>query len=231
MSQPIDVATDPSNWTALHWTRLVELLVLFGVMPVSLTLLRGVIPPIPVLLGVAVFATIVLLRDPTFERSTLWSIRGLGPTLLQILPLWLGSGLLIGAAVYLVRPEAFLSFPRERPWIWLIVITFYPFFSVIPQSIIYRAFFLHRYQVLFRSKLTMIIAAALAFGLAHVIFKHWLPVALTLVGGALFAWRHLNRGSTLAGAIEHAMYGNLVFTLGLGSFFYHGASRLAEGGG
>jgi hypothetical protein len=230
MSSANVVLSQSPAWGLTHWLRLLELLALFVVVPVSLTLFREVIPPIPVLLGVGVLTLVILLRDPTFDRSTLWTTAGLGRAIWSILPIWAGCGLAIGLAVYLLRPDALFQFPLTRPWIWVMVMTLYPLFSVIPQSLIYRAFFTHRYQVLFRSRVTMVIAAGVAFALAHVVFKHWLAVILTLVGGILFVRRHLEHRSLLAGAVEHAMYGNMVFTLGLGSFFYHGSSRMTEAG-
>ena len=206
------------------------MLALFVCVPVSLAFLTDIISPIPVLLLVGAASFVILLRDTTFDRSTLWNIQGLQKALARMIPFWLLSALIIGLAVHLLRPESFLGLPRERPVTWLLVMTLYPIFSVIPQSIIYRAFFTHRYQLFFGNGVMMIFAGAVAFGLAHLIFKEWLAVLLTLGGGALFVARHIEHKSMLAGAIEHAMYGNMAFTLGLGAFFYHGAARISQAG-
>jgi membrane protease YdiL (CAAX protease family) len=46
---------------------------------------------------------------------------------------------------------------------------------------------------------------------------------MTLVGGLLFAHTYWKTRSLLVSAIEHALYGCLLYTIGLGRFFYHGA--------
>ena len=58
------------------------------------------------------------------------------------------------------------------------------------NALIYRAFFFHRYAVLFRTPTAMIIASALAFGWGHLIFENVLAVALSTAGGVLFAWTY-----------------------------------------
>lgn len=69
----------------------------------------------------------------------------------------------------------------------------------------------------------LVAASAAAFGCAHIIFGNALSVVLTLAGGALFATRYRRTGSLFAASVEHALYGLLVFTAGLGEYFYHGA--------
>ena len=49
-----------------------------------------------------------------------------------------------------------------------------------------------------------------------------LAVVLTLVGGWLFARTYLRTRSLLATAVEHAAYGCLLFTVGLGRWFVTG---------
>ena len=47
----------------------------------------------------------------------------------------------------------------------------------------------------------------------------------TLPAGFLFACTYRKHDSVLLAAIEHGLYGAMVFTIGLGMFFYHGAIR------
>jgi membrane protease YdiL (CAAX protease family) len=98
----------------------------------------------------------------------------------------------------------------------------YPVLSVYPQGVLYRAFFLQRYVVLFPNKWALVLASAAAFGLLHIIFRNWLSVALTFGGGILFALRYMETGSLLTSSVEHALYGCWLFTVGLGEYFYHG---------
>ena len=53
-------------------------------------------------------------------------------------------------------------------------------------------------------------------------------VALTLVGGWKFAATYRHTRSLWAVSIEHAIYGGILFTVGLGQFFYTGTWRVAE---
>ena len=92
-----------------------------------------------------------------------------------------------------------------------------------PQELVFRAFVLERYRPLFGSGRGIAAASAVAFGFVHVIFGNLLAVGLSLIGGWLFARRYQRTRSLLATSIEHALYGQLVFTIGLGAYFYHGA--------
>jgi len=66
----------------------------------------------------------------------------------------------------------------------------------------------------------------LAFGFAHIILGNWLAVALSCVGGLLFAFTYHTSNSLLLACVDHAIFGNFLFTIGLGRLFYHGAARL-----
>ncbi len=47
---------------------------------------------------------------------------------------------------------------------------------------------------------------------------------MTIVGGWIFASRYRRTRSLFTVSVEHALYGMLVFTVGLGQYFYHGAA-------
>ena len=98
----------------------------------------------------------------------------------------------------------------------------YPVLSVYPQTFIYRVFFCYRYRTLFASPLWLILASSVAFAFVHIIFRNPIAVMFTFVGGVLFAWRYLETGSALTSAFEHSLYGCLMFTVGLGQYFYRG---------
>jgi membrane protease YdiL (CAAX protease family) len=67
-------------------------------------------------------------------------------------------------------------------------------------------------------------ASAFAFGYAHIIFLNWIAVAMTTFGGFLFARDYTRHRSLSLVCLEHALYGCLIFTVGLGRFFYSGAA-------
>jgi len=68
----------------------------------------------------------------------------------------------------------------------------------------------------------MIAASSLAFSFVHIIFGNWFAVGLCCLGGLLFSLTYQRSGSLLLASIDHAVFGNFIFTIGLGQFFHHG---------
>lgn len=137
--------------------------------------------------------------------------------------------LLIGTAITLFtrfyHPELFLSLPKTAPLFWLGIILFYPVFSAFFQEILFRGFFFHRYEKRFKKRpLLFVTLNALLFAYIHIVFGNWIAVVFTFFGGFLFAQTYLKSRSILLTAIEHSLYGDLLFTLGLGYYFYHGTN-------
>ena len=109
---------------------------------------------------------------------------------------------------------------------WSIMLL-YPLLSVIPQELIYRTFFFHRYGPLFGEARWLAIAVnGLLFGFAHVIFGSYVSIVLTAFLGCLVAWRYDETRSFWAVWLEHSLYGCLVFTIGLGHYFFTGIATL-----
>jgi CAAX protease family protein len=129
---------------------------------------------------------------------------------------------IITAVIWITMSGSFLSFPRERPWIWALVMVLYPLLSVWPQEMIYRAFLFRRYAPLFGVGIGYILASVLAFGYMHIIFINSIAVVMSVLGGLLFAWNYAHNRSLGLVSLEHALYGCLIFTLGLGRFFFVG---------
>ena len=71
----------------------------------------------------------------------------------------------------------------------------------------------------------MWLVAGTTFGFAHVVMHRWEPVMITIIGGVIFTSTLLRRRSGLLADLEHAMYGDLAFTLGLGVWIYSNAAR------
>lgn len=186
---------------------------------------------IPVLVAGGAVCLVVLLRDRAFDRRQL----GIGPdgppprgaVRRMIVRFLLGAGAML-AGVALFDQGRLFYLVRTRPEVWAIIMVGYPVLSVYPQEIIFRAFMFHRYKPVFRARWAMIIASAAAFGYAHVVFNSPIAVALSTIGGAIFALTYDRTRSTLFCAIEHALYGCFIFTVGLGVHFYAGTMRFAE---
>jgi membrane protease YdiL (CAAX protease family) len=185
--------------------------------------------PIPYLLTLALVFRFVLRHDRGFDQSRLVNASA---ALHRLLPVLLRSAALcalLGFAVWRLAPQLLFSFVRQAPSFWAIVMVFYPLLSVYPQELIFRAYFFRRYEALFGEGWTMVGASALAFGFVHIAMGNWISVALSTVGGLLFALTYQQSRSLLLASVEHAIFGNFIFTVGLGEYFYHGA-RLAGRG-
>lgn len=197
----------------------------FGVVGVY-ALLDSPGSPIPFLLVLGAVAWFYLRRQPTFDRSDLWRASALRPALPSILALSAAVAVLMAVAVAVWDPDRLFRLPRESPLIWIVVAVLYPLLSVYPQELLFRAFLMHRYGPIFGSGASTAAASAAAFGYAHIIYGTAISVLLTVVAGSMFARRYQRTRSLLTASVEHALYGVLAFTVGLGDLFYHGA----EGG-
>ncbi len=225
-----------SKTTLYHFWLAVEFTLLFFALPIAL--FYGWIPlpgngsrPGP---GGSIFAAlwigaliclIYLLVTKRFENARLGLHRPLLPKLVFVLKLFAPAALLMGAYVAMFESERLLALPRRNPTLWIMIMILYPIFSVYPQEIIYRAFIFHRYHALFPSRWTMIMASSAAFGFAHIFFRMnpLLSIMLSFVGGIIFAATYARTRSLLMSAIEHALYGCFIFTIGLGHYFFTGA--------
>lgn len=105
-----------------------------------------------------------------------------------------------------------------------IITLFYPWVSVYPQNMIYRAFFCQRYRPILGPGWGLILINAVLFSLGHIMFNNWIVLLLTFVGGIIFTRTYLKSHSLLLATIEHAMYGIFCFYLGIGVFLLYGAS-------
>lgn len=201
-----------------------ELIVLFVGLPGALLAVRhrvhGLI--IPLILVAGLVCWLWLRRQPDFDRSRLWNTRDfrrhLGRTLAVFLPL----GAVAAGFSYWLMPDSFLMFPRWTPGFWLIVMVCYPVFSAYPQELIYRAFFFHRYGRLLGERGAWIVSALL-FGWAHVFLGNWVAPVGAALGGLLFGRTYQRSGSLLQAALEHGLWGDLLFTVGVGFLFYAGS--------
>ena len=158
----------------------------------------------------------------------------------KLLARFVGVALVVGAGVYAFLPEQFLSFPRQRPGIFLLVMVLYPLVSALPQEIMFRSFYFVRYKELFRGDAFLAVSSVAVFGLLHLPFPMLvlpapgltvpvlgvqvthipITVALSLVAGYFFTSTYLSSRHLGYTWLEHALYGNFIFAIGLGTFFF-----------
>ena len=134
-------------------------------------------------------------------------------------------GLFLFVFVYFYAPENLFNLPRENPQIYLMLILFYPLFSAYSQEVVYRTFLFTRYKTLFKSRKFLIAASGITFAFAHIVYYHPLSMLLTLFAGVYLAWVYKKTKSVLFTAILHSLLGIMVFTLGLGEYFWLNMER------
>lgn len=190
--------------------------------------LQGGILFFETLLGLTAVTLLIGALDPgvRFREPGSWSAAR-GRLRLVLTRAALG-GVLMLLGTRLIWPEFFLRLVLERPRLWMMVMILYPLLSVAPQEYIFRVYFMQRYRPIFGSGAGMMWMNALIFGWAHVFFLNPVAPILSVAGGWLFAdtWRRTRNFRLVC--LEHAIYGQLVFTAGLGWFFYNGSAQAVE---
>ena len=123
---------------------------------------------------------------------------------------------------FYAHPGLFLAFPLQRPVPWALFMLLYPLLAAYPQEIIFRSWFFHRYTVVFESPRVIVAVSALSFGMAHLFYGNWIAPAIAAAGGIIFGYRYLTTGSLPAVALEHGLWGDFLFSIGMGWFLYSG---------
>ncbi|MCF8032323.1 MAG: CPBP family intramembrane metalloprotease [Desulfarculaceae bacterium] len=202
-----------------------ECLGLFFAAPVGLYFLRHQLAhrviPLVIILAAACAWYLFKLRD--FDRRSLWRVEGLGRHLKEILVALALPALPIALATYLFMQDQFLAMPSGRPAAWLLLLLLYPLLSAYPQEVVFRGFFFQRYRRLFPDPRIMVLASGVSFGLAHIFYGNWVAPLVAGLGGVLFGYRYLTSKSLVAVGMEHGLWGNLLYTIGLGWFFLSGS--------
>lgn len=190
-----------------------ELGALYGVLPGLFLLDLGRPVMTAVLVGAFLYVIVQCIRLRLFHRSPQ------RPDWRAILPAFVVFALVSTAVLAAVRPELLFGPPRRAPQVWLTFLFIYSVFSVIPQALVFRVFFLERYRHLVANERVLILLGAVTFSWAHTIINHPLVYALTFFGGMLFARTYLRSRSLVVTSVEHALYGAWLFTVGLGTVF------------
>ena len=171
--------------------------------------------------ALALMSVLLLWRTPGWSLKMLFQ----GPVFSEwrlILGFFAFSAVTSSAFVFAINPNMFLWMVFSRPELWIMIMVAYPILSAWPQEVIYRSLFFERYGVLFSSTALLILANGAVFGFGHVFYMNWITISMTAVGGAVMGWAYLRNRSMALAWVLHAIAGNIVFTVGLGRFFYSG---------
>ena len=200
-------------------TKIAEIIICFLVIPTILIPINSNIIMFTTLSLVAFFCFIYLRykKINLFNKNEFKFDQGLNKVFYKAFVI----AVLILLFSYIFDKEKFLNLPTSHFFLWLLILILYPIFSAFPQEIIYRKFFFQRYGKLFKNKKILIITNAFLFSFAHIIYLNPIVIIFTFLGGLLMAISYSQHQSLFKVSIEHGLYGNIVFSSGLGNYFYH----------
>ena len=192
-----------------------ELIFIFLFLPVILYFFNFTELIFLTLLGIFFLTFKILRNDKNFEFSILkkkidWKFCNF------FFVIFLISGFIY---TLIFEKESLLQLPRENPVLWITILFFYPLISVVPQEFIYRVFFFHRYQTLFNNNIYFIVINLIMFSFAHIVFQNFHAIFITALVSPIFAIAYLQK-SFLTCVIIHSLGGQIIFTLGLGKYFF-----------
>ena len=121
--------------------------------------------------------------------------------------------------VILVDKDLLFIFPKTNFELWPLVILIYPFLSVIPQEIVYRVFFFQRYFPNERSFYFLMLLNMIVFSYGHIVFNNVHAILITAIVSPIFTYAYLKK-SFFTCIVLHALGGQIIFTLGLGKYFF-----------
>jgi len=149
--------------------------------------------------------------------------------LVPIVLRWAAASVLMYFFLLWYAPDRLFFLISQRPELLLALFFLYPVISALPQEFIFCKFIFRRYERFFGRRLGMVWASAIIFAFAHILYINPVAPLLSLIGGYIFAQTYRKTGSLALVTLEHSLYGNSLFILGLGWYFY-GGSVVAAGG-
>jgi membrane protease YdiL (CAAX protease family) len=192
-----------------------ELTLLFILIPSVLYFdIPGFIKAGFVLIGIA-YVTRTVIKNQLFTRRSYYTLplrSNWKAIVLRFMLLIIFSTILM----YFSNNGKLFIVVKTNPILWLMVSIIYSTVSVYPQEFLYRSFFFSRYGPLIRNPYLLIAINALVFSFAHIMFKNFFVLIITLIGGVIFAITFFRTRSLLLTSVEHALYGSWLFTVGMG---------------
>ena len=94
-----------------------------------------------------------------------------------------------------------------------VLLLFYLLFSVIPQEIIFRFLFFHKYKDYF-NKFEILLLNSLVFSFCHLIYFDIYILLFSFFGNLLFTFNYMQNKSLLVVIVEHFLLGQTLIILG-----------------
>jgi hypothetical protein len=203
----------------------VELFILGALIP-TLVLWFRLAPYMFVFLWSAALYCALIYRAYYHKKGEpLWRFDALNwPQLRPIIARWLAASLLLMGLTALAFPEKLFSLFYTKPEIIPVLLFAYPIVSALPQEFIFCTYFFRRYAPLWQGNERITIwVSAVTFAYVHVLFSNWVAPPLSLIAGYIFATTYARTRSLSLVTFEHGLYGNSIFLIGLGWFFWGGS--------
>lgn len=196
----------------------------FGALFIAIPLLIALFMPLNLmfaaLFGFTVVGLALLWMTGGYEWRALVSHWSRVPWLKVVL-----FGAVVGATgwaiMQMTAPEYIRLLTVERFRFLILLWLLYPLLSALPQELIFRVLFFHRYSVLFPDQRIGLLVNAALFSFAHLMYWSATVLVLTFIGGLVFALSYVRYGFPTAW-ILHGVAGNVLFTVGMGYYFWTG---------
>lgn len=200
--------------------RFIEFMFLFFGVPLFVYFDTNIIHPSAIVLPILVVIFLYLKRLTNFRFRELIGLNIKKQTVLMHSLIILATSLILLLAVYLFNRNNLFNLPKSNPLIYILLCVFYPVFSAYGQEIIYRTFLFYRYRTIFKSKLSIVLASSITFSFMHIVYYSHISIILTFVSGLYLSFTYLKTKSVLLTTIIHGILGDIIFTIGLGGYFW-----------
>ena len=207
-----------------NFYKIIELILLSSILPYVVLVLKFYNLVLPILWLVTVYCIIIFYikeRNINLRLKNSFNINKL--VLIKIMVRWIIISVILLLITYYFFNDKFFIIQKNNPGILWKIMFLYPIFSALPQEFIFCKFFFFRYKSIFKNNLNLTISSALCFAIAHILFLNIIAPVLSLIGGFLFANTYRKHKSLLLVSIEHGLYGNTLFFIGLGWYFWGGS--------
>ena len=204
--------------------KIIELILLSSIIPYIVLVLKLFNLIRAVLLLVCIYCIIIYCIENKNFFSEFKKISSININILiRIIIRWIFASLILLIITFYFFNEKFFIIQNNKPEILWKIMILYPIFSALPQEFIFCKFFFYRYKSIFKSDNNLVISSALFFSITHILFLNFIAPILSFIGGLLFANTYNKHRSLLLVSLEHGLYGNTLFFIGLGWYFWGGS--------
>lgn len=204
--------------------KIIELIILSSLIPCLVLFLKLHNLIIPILLIICLYCiTIYCLENKNLflELKKVFNINLY--ILIKIILRWLFASIILYLLTLYFFNEKLFIIQNNKPEILWKIMLLYPIFSALPQEFIFCKFFFYRYKSLFKNDNNLVICSGIFFSITHLLFLNFIAPILSLIGGLLFANTYKKHRSLLLVSLEHGLYGNTLFFIGIGWYFWGGS--------